>query len=177
MPCDDGLVSDLGACAARHLPWARFDDAVTGTAHVFQSPYAALAAQSSEQVAAVLDDVDRATQEGAWAFGYVAYEAAAGLGAGPAVDDREPGVQPLAWFGLCEEPTAVPLVSAPPGDTRGYSAMAWQPGWTDTRYRDDVASVREHIPRGDIYQCNLTVRLHSRIQGDLTQLYADLVLN
>ena len=41
----------------------------------------------------------------------------------------------------------------------------------------DVERVRAHIARGDVHQCNLTVRLRSFPQGDLTELYADLVLN
>jgi para-aminobenzoate synthetase / 4-amino-4-deoxychorismate lyase len=41
----------------------------------------------------------------------------------------------------------------------------------------DVARVRDYIAAGDTYQCNLTGRLRSRVQGDLRQLYADLALN
>lgn len=169
--------SEFAGCAGRQLPWARFDDVVTGTAQVFRAPYRVLVAPSADRVAAVLDEVDQAAREGAWAVGYVAYEAAAGLGVGPDADDRRPEAQPLVWFGLCEEPTVESLVCAPAGDIRGYSAAAWQPDWTDAGYLDDVARVREHIRQGDIYQCNLTVRLNSRVHGDAMELYADLVLN
>lgn len=170
-------MNDLGRCATGHAPWARFDDAVARTAQVFAPPYEVLVARCAAEVAVVLDEVDRATRQGAWAFGHVAYEAAAGLGTGPPADDRAAGGPPLAWFGLCGPPTTAPLVCVPPGSTRQYTAHAWRPGWTDGGYRRDVAHVREQIARGEVYQCNLTVRLHSRVGGDLVQLYGDLVLN
>jgi len=72
---------------------------------------------------------------------------------------------------------AVPRIAPPPAGGRDYAAERWQPGWTPCGYRRDVARVRDYIAAGDTYQCNLTVRLRSRVQGDLRQLYADLALN
>lgn len=157
-------------------PWARFDDLADGTAVMFTSPHRVLTAQSDQEVVAVLEEVDKATREGAWAFGFVAYEAAAGLDAGLGVCERRPGDPPLVWFGLCREPDRVSAVS-PPGDERRYTTTAWQPDWTARSYRSDVLRVRDYIAAGDVYQCNLTVRLRSRVMGDTAQMYADLALN
>ncbi|MFP5371771.1 MAG: aminodeoxychorismate synthase component I, partial [Actinomycetes bacterium] len=77
-------------------------------------------------------------------------------------------------FGLFERPAAVPPVQPPPGRARNYSVGPWRRQWTEARYRDDVARVREHIAAGDTYQLNLTVRLEAPVRGDLQQLYADL---
>jgi branched-subunit amino acid aminotransferase/4-amino-4-deoxychorismate lyase len=107
---------------------------------------------------------------GCWAFGYVGYEAASGLGPGLAVFDQPQDGPPLVWFGLREEPVAVPRIAPPPAGGRDYAAERWQPGWTPCGYRRDVARVRDYIAAGDTYQCNLTVRLRSRVQGDLRQL-------
>jgi para-aminobenzoate synthetase/4-amino-4-deoxychorismate lyase len=157
-------------------PWARFDDVILGTGLVFSSPHTVLVAKSASDVVPVLNEVDKATQEGAWAFGYVAYEAAPGLDAGLAVCDTKLSGPPLVWFGLSDEPVRVAPVSSS-GEQWHYSTAPWQPDWTSAQYRRDVAHVREHIAAGDIYECNLTVRLRSRVEGDMAQMYADLALN
>jgi para-aminobenzoate synthetase/4-amino-4-deoxychorismate lyase len=159
------------------VPWARFDDVILGTGLVFSSPHRVLAAKSASEVVPVLNEVDKATQAGAWAFGYVAYEAAAGLDAGLAVGDRKPNDPPLVWFGLSDEPVRVPPVSPSSGEERQYSTEPWHPDWTNAQYRRDVERIREHIAAGDIYECNLTVRLRSRVKGDMARMYADLTLN
>jgi para-aminobenzoate synthetase/4-amino-4-deoxychorismate lyase len=60
-------------------PWARFDDLDAGTALLCPPSSRILTAVRPDQVAGVLQEVQDATEEGSWAFGYVAYEAAAGL--------------------------------------------------------------------------------------------------
>jgi len=144
---------------------------------MFSSPHRVLVAKSTSEVVSVLNEVDKATREGSWAFGYVAYEAAPGLDAGLAVCDRQPNDPPLVWFGLSDEPVTVPAVSTSSREQKRYNAATWRPGWTSEAYRRDVARVREHIAAGDIYECNLTVRLHSRITGDMAQMYADMALS
>jgi para-aminobenzoate synthetase/4-amino-4-deoxychorismate lyase len=78
------------------------------------------------------------------------------------------------FFGLCDGPADVPPVAVRPGTARDYSVGAWQRGWSEAGYRDDVARVRECIAAGETYQLNLTVRLRAELTGDLEQLYADL---
>ncbi len=68
-------------------------------------------------------------------------------------------------------------MAVPPDRGRDYSLEPWQPSWTPAGHRADVERVRDHIAAGDIFQGNLTGRLRSRVSGDLTQLYADLVHN
>ena len=60
-------------------PWARFDDLRAGTALLCPPPSEILTAVRPDEVAGVLQQVHDATEAGSWAFGYVAYEAAAGL--------------------------------------------------------------------------------------------------
>jgi hypothetical protein len=97
---DDGVVDTGRTTAIGQVPWARFDDVILGTGLMFSSPHRVLVAESPREVVPVLDEVDKATREGSWAFGYVAYEAAPGLDAGLAVCDRQPDSPPLVWFGL-----------------------------------------------------------------------------
>ena len=153
--------------------WGRFDDLVAGTAQAFERPSRLLTALTPDDVVPVLAEVDRATRGGCWAFGYVAYEAAAGL------DPRWAGLPlppelPLVQFGLCAAPRDVPPIVPPPGRARGYALGPWRRDWTEPAYRADVARVREHIAAGETYQLNLTVRMDAEVRGDLEQFYADL---
>ena len=155
-------------------PWARFDDLRSGTAVVCPPPSRVLVAERPEDVPAVLADVQAATDAGAWAYGFVGYEAAAGLDAGLAVHPPDPDGPPLAWFGVCAEPRPVPTLDrAPVG--RDWTAE-WLPAWSPEEHRRDVAAVRDRIAAGDTYQCNLTVRMRGRVEGDPLGFYRDLAL-
>ncbi|HKG49733.1 MAG TPA: aminodeoxychorismate synthase component I [Actinomycetales bacterium] len=156
--------------------WGRLDDLVAGRAVRCPSPSRVLVAHRADEVVPVLAEVDRATRAGCWALGFVAYEAARGLDPGLAVHEVRDGT-PLVWFGLCEEPVPVPPVEPAEDPAHAYRAGPWQPGWTPEGYRRDVERVRARIAAGDTYQCNLTTRLHSRVDGDLERLYADLALS
>jgi para-aminobenzoate synthetase/4-amino-4-deoxychorismate lyase len=127
----------------------------------------------------VLAEVERATDAGRWAFGYVAYEAAAGLDAQLAVHPSPPMGMPLVWFGICDEPVPVPTLhatdAAAPPDGRS-SGRRWHPTWTPAEHADGVARVRERIAAGDTFQCNLTVRMAGQATGDPFDLYRDLAL-
>ncbi|MFC5997033.1 aminodeoxychorismate synthase component I [Pseudonocardia hispaniensis] len=157
----------------RTAPWARFDDLRAGTALRCAGPSRVLVAERPTEVLDVLAEVDRATRAGSWAYGYLAYEAASALD--PTLPARAgPEGLPLAWFGLCAEPE--PVTPIEPRAAGRYRAQPWRPGWTPQEHARAVDAVRAQIAAGETYQCNLTVRLHSRIDGDLTGLYADLAL-
>ena len=153
--------------------WARFDDLRAGTAVRFAPAQHVLAAIRPDEVTDVLAEVDRLTTAGAWAFGFVAYEAAPGLHSELAV---HPGVEglPLVWFGIGAPPVPIPAVSAP--TPHRYAAGPWHIGWTAEQHREAVAAVRERIAAGDTYQANLTTRMTSRVSGALPDFYADLAL-
>lgn len=154
--------------------WARFDDLRTGTATYCPPPARVLIAERVQDVEVVLQEVQRATDAGHWAYGYVAYEAAAGLDPHLAVHDRRDGAWPLVWFGICGVPVPVPPVTGTDAG-RPYRAH-WTPGWTRREHADQVDQIRQHIAAGDSFQCNLTVRLHGRVGGDTRSLYRDLAL-
>ncbi len=164
--------SDPGLTGRVH---GRFDDLVAGTALAFPRADRVLVARGPADVVPLLTEVARATADGAWAFGYLAYEAAAGLDPGLAVPARAPGeTLPLGIFGLTTRATTPPPVAPPPGRARDYTAGPWRHGWTPAGHRDAVEAVRRSIAAGDAYQVNLTVRMRAPVTGDLEQLYADL---
>jgi para-aminobenzoate synthetase/4-amino-4-deoxychorismate lyase len=154
-------------------PWARFDDLRAGTAFAFTEVERVLVAEDLGEVRGVLDEVDRATQDGWWAFGFVAYEAAPAFDPVLAVRDPVAGL-PLAWFAIGPPPQEVPVVASQPH--RSYAAGPWTCDWSAGRHRAAVAAVRARIADGETYQCNLTTRLGSRVEGDVAGLYADLAL-
>ncbi len=161
------------------MTWARFDDLRAGTAIRCPEPDRVLVAERPDEVVGVLAEVERATESGRWAFGYVAYEAAAGLDPHLVVHPSTPMGMPLVWFGICDEPTPVPpLEAAGEGllTTVRPGTAAWHPAWTPAGHAAGVARIRERIAAGDTFRCNLTVRMAGRVTGDPVALYRDLAL-
>ncbi|GLL14485.1 aminodeoxychorismate synthase, component I [Pseudonocardia halophobica] len=152
---------------------ARFDDLQAGRGLRFGAPERCLVARRPEEVVPVLAAVAEATERGAWAYGYVAYEAAAGLGTGLAVTPPDPAGPPLVFFGVTGPPESVPVIAGRLGD--GYRA-AWTPDWTSAGHRRAVDVVRSRIAAGETYQTNLTVRMRGQVAGDPAALYRDLAL-
>ncbi|MEE1757911.1 aminodeoxychorismate synthase component I [Streptomyces sp. SP18BB07] len=165
---------DAGGGAVRpHSASARFDDLRAGLAWEFPRAAHVLQATRSEHVAPLLEEVDRATARGAWAFGFVSYEAATGLDPKLAAHRPVDGL-PLVWFGICPEPTIVPVVR-PPAPTAFHSAE-WDAEWGPEVHRDRVQAVQRHIAAGETYQTNLTTRLTGEVKGDLPAFYSALAL-
>jgi para-aminobenzoate synthetase / 4-amino-4-deoxychorismate lyase len=154
-------------------PWARFDDLTAARALVFPSAHRILVAHRPREVAGVLEEVERATAEGDWAFGYVGYEAAPAFDVALAVVPPAPGDPPLAWFGLAAAPARGPCVAGPAG---ARERVRWVPDWTDAEHAQAVAQVREHIAAGETFQCNLTDRMRATVGGRPLDLYAGLAL-
>jgi para-aminobenzoate synthetase/4-amino-4-deoxychorismate lyase len=168
-------------------PFARFDDLRTGPALAFESHGGqTLVAHHPQEVVPVLRAVEEATAAGSWAAGFVSYEAAAGLGTPLPVRPVAPrdafAELPLVWFGIFDAPRSVePLDHRPEAGRacsaeQGCSAGPWTPDWDPADYERKCDTVRGRIAAGDTYQCNLTVRLRSRVVGDLRTLYRDLAL-
>jgi para-aminobenzoate synthetase/4-amino-4-deoxychorismate lyase len=139
-----------------------------------------LVAIDASEVAPLLAEVEAASERGWWAFGYVAYEAAAGLDVALPVaatlgGDGSGDKLPLAWFGLCRSATQVPTVPAPADGQRSYTAGAWVPAWSRSAYRTAFLRVKDALAAGNTYQCNLTTTMESPFSGDVEELYHDLV--
>ncbi|ATG50606.1 aminodeoxychorismate synthase, component I [Brachybacterium vulturis] len=151
-------------------PVARFDDVAAGRSLQFARAQRVIRADRPAQVRPALAEVEEAVAGGAWAFGMIAYEAAAGLDAAARVHAPQEGL-PLVWFGIAEGPDEV----APPLTTgEGYQLGPWVPDWTSAQHASRVAAVRAAIAEGDTYQCNLTTRLRSTFAGDAFGLYGEL---
>lgn len=166
------MVTRAGHSAPVGTQWARFDDLLTGQSWRCPPPNRILIATAPAEVAPTLDEVDRATRAGDWAFGYLAYEAAGGLDPTLLTADPAPGGPPLAWFGLCGSP--VPATPVQPPLTGSLPVPRWAPDCTDREHRAGVETIRAHIAAGETYQCNLTDRLRTTGVTDPERLYAHL---
>jgi para-aminobenzoate synthetase/4-amino-4-deoxychorismate lyase len=153
----------------------RFDDAVSQTACVFPRFSDVISTDCVDEVIDCLVEVERASDSGRWATGFVSYEAAPGLDSDLAVVDISPQAAasglPLLWFGISEEPPR------PAGPLRGggdYRADAWCHAWAPEDYAVAFGRVRAAIAAGNTYQCNLTTVVTSDFTGDAEAFYADL---
>ena len=112
-----------------------------------------------EDVVPVLAEVERATAAGHWAFGFLGYEAAAGLDPALAGAAARPG---RSSPGLVRA-----LRAAHRGPARRGRGPPHPRRWTGGRTGPTrttaraVGRVREHIAAGDTYQVNLTDRLRA----------------
>ncbi len=151
-------------------PWARFDDAATGSAWSFPPGGEVLVAHRPDEVAPVLRAAEERTAGGAWAYGYVAYEAAPAFSPELRTHPPTDGL-PLAWFVVTAAPRREPVITA----AGSYVLGPWVGDWGESDHRARVERVRAHIAAGDTYQVNLTTRLTAHAAGDMLGLHADLV--
>jgi para-aminobenzoate synthetase / 4-amino-4-deoxychorismate lyase len=157
--------------------WGRLDDFVTGTTQVFPRFENQIFTHRSDEVVDVLQHVDDATRRDQWAFGFISYDAAAGLDpalpapTSPRTAEAGGSALPLVWFGLASPPMRSTELVA-----RGsaYRAGPWRHHWTPEGYGEAFAHVKDAIAAGRTYQCNLTTSLTAPFAGDPTSLYADL---
>jgi para-aminobenzoate synthetase/4-amino-4-deoxychorismate lyase len=149
---------------------ARFDDLVAGVAWEFGAPRRVLRADTAEDVEAVLRGADAATNSGAWAYGYVGYEAAPAFDPALAVRNRGADHPPLAWFAICDAPAPVAPVRALPLPP---AQAPWLADTSAASFAAAVDDVRGAIADGRVYQVNLTTRLRGQV-ADPVATYAAL---
>jgi aminodeoxychorismate synthase component I len=145
------------------------EDRSHGTLH-FAAPRGIVAAFCPEEVAPALAALRRASREGLWAAGYLAYEC--GLALEPRLRPLLCAARaPLLKFGLFDAP-ATP--SAPLAEPTGIADL--RPLWTFEDYRRRFEACRDYIAAGDVYQINLTFPLAGRFIGAPRDLYRALRL-
>jgi para-aminobenzoate synthetase/4-amino-4-deoxychorismate lyase len=155
--------------AAPKMPSAVLDfHGRRGARAYFTNPLEVITTSSLSEVRAALREVERAARAGAYAVGYVAYEAAPAFDRSLSVREAS---TPLLWFGLFDAPAR----HAPEGSGGGdYGLCAWGSSETREAYERNVREVRERIARGDTYQVNYTFRLRARFSSDSFAFYERL---
>lgn len=132
----------------------------------FESPVDLLAAESIHEVRGVLDAVHEHARTGRWCV-IVRYEAAAAFD--PALVTHQPRPGPLAWFGVFDEINPWPIQDADP------AWLDWHTPLQETAARAGVANIHRRISAGEVYQVNLTGRMHGTLhEGSPSDLFAAL---
>jgi len=141
----------------------------------FVGPVRTLVADTASEVPEVLEEIDRSTDAGAFAAGYLSYEAGY-----PFVDLEAPDLAstaPVAWFGIYDHP----VILAPSEVDRGLEGLESGAPITDAHlsvseaeYIEAIERIQGHIGRGDVYQINYTAPVRFEAPGDPRVLYRRL---
>ncbi len=130
--------------------------------------------EAETDLPAALDAVAAAVTAGAYAVGWLSYEAA------PAFDKAlttQAATVPPLWFGLFDTPECLSTAELwqryPGGD---YQLSPWQADVDAAAYAVAIASIKDQIAQGNTYQVNYTLRLRSQLRGSTWGLFHDLVL-
>lgn len=145
------------------------DDGCVGR-RTFVDPQIVLRADRVEDVVPVLQRVEQATAQGAWAAGFVTYEAAPAFD--PAMVVATPHRMPLAWFGIYPECETGPG----PGPRPAPQLLRFSSDTSAEQYRHALHAIHEALAAGESYQVNYTTRLRASVVDgfDADGVYAAL---
>jgi len=137
---------------ARRRQWLHFCD-----------PKEIISAHRIEEVIPALNTIEKhVANDGLYAAGFIAYEAAPAFDSALAV--KEDGAFPLLWFCLYGKPEEVSL---PPIQAfHQDSQFLWRPSVRRDAYEKAIERIKHYIEAGDTYQVNFTFRLRSPFTGD-----------
>lgn len=130
-----------------------------------------LVAETTDQVVSVLEQAEAATQQGLYAVGFVAYEAARALNTHLPGLAAKPGL-PLAWFALFSERHQAVKANL---STSITAAPRLVPASPPAAYENAISRIHTAIEQGETYQINHTFQLQGQFQGDPLQLYHSLI--
>jgi len=126
-----------------------------------------ITAHAGENVAAALQQVEKAVADGFHAAGFVSYEAASGLNA--QLSTRELTDFPLVWFGIFRQ--RIPVVPAAAEQSRPCRISEPEVETDQGAYTSAVKKIREAIASGDTYQVNYTIGQCFEMEGAPLALY------
>ncbi len=149
-------------------PTLRFDFA--GETLLFRRPLETVQATRLDEVLGVLQAVQRASEAGLYAAGYVTYEAAPAFDG--ALTTHPPTGHPLVWFGLFSD---VERLEASEISKTAHTVKDWTLDTSKADYHAAIAKIRNNIAAGVTYQANYTVRLQTpNVPSDPYALYRSL---
>ncbi|CAA9392083.1 MAG: Para-aminobenzoate synthase, aminase component [uncultured Rubellimicrobium sp.] len=134
----------------------------------FATPQEVVTARTPDEVLPALQRLDAARAEGAWAAGWIAYEAGAVFE--PRLSGVMRGEGPLLCMGLFDGPAEV--VEGEPGPV---ALSPPEPLTPRADYDRAIGAVLGYIAAGDCYQVNLTFPLEARLSGDPLDLWRRLL--
>src|SRR5712691_2110525 len=161
-------------------------DAASGTWRLFERPRELVVARRVDEVIPALRKIESECAKGAFAAGFIAYEAAPAFD--PAFRTQVEKWFPLVWFGMYDnfhnlpqesmDASAVgqPSVVGRPSDVGlGFSPATWTPSISPAHYKEVFDQLQELIRAGQTYQVNFTYRLRTAISSSPWALFQHLV--
>ncbi len=161
-----GKVTNGSGTSADALGRVLIWDGASGFWLVFRQPCEVVRAESLEQVLPCLERIEGLAEQGLYAAGFVSYEAAPAFDPALRVRPRAEDGPPLLWFGVFERVDRIAARDLPGGADLEFAPLDWSPSISESRYREALGRIREHLRVGDCYQVNFTFRLRTAFPGD-----------
>lgn len=137
---------------------------------LFQHPIKVLETNQTGEVRPLLEEVEKAVNEGYYAAGFLSYEAAPAFH--PAMAVHENPSLPLAWFGIFNAPETPDAFTE-----EAYETSDWQLDSPPRHYADGIRRIKQAIEKGETYQVNYTDRLHAEFRGSARSFWQQLARN
>ncbi len=149
-------------------------DPTNRTSWCFTAPQRVLTANTPAEVPAMVEALQKATNNGGYVAGYLSYEAGY-----PFVDLEAPPSPdgPVAWFGVYDSFSRLVPVEVDRGLSTldpAASVSGVELGVSQSTYTEAVDRVRHHIGEGNVYQINYTAPVRFQAPGDPRTLYRRL---
>jgi para-aminobenzoate synthetase component 1 len=148
-----------------------FDKGPLGAGTAFARPHDVLVAHEMDDVPAVLAAMEAARNAGHWLAGMASYELGYAF-SGKLRDLMPDGRQlPLLQFGVFDAPVAS---DGPAAMCTAPTSTTPEPVWGFDRYAAAMATLKDYIAAGDVYQANFTFPMTAQMMGHPADLYAAL---
>ncbi|MFT5064912.1 MAG: para-aminobenzoate synthetase component 1 [Yoonia sp.] len=148
-----------------------FDKGPLGAGTAFARPHDVLVAHEMDDVPAVLAAMEAARNAGHWLAGMASYELGYAF-SGKLRDLMPDGRQlPLLQFGVFDAPVAS---DGPAAMCTAPTITTPEPVWGFDRYAAAMATLKDYIAAGDVYQANFTFPMTAQMMGHPADLYAAL---
>jgi len=128
---------------------------------LFENPVTICQAFHIDEVIPALLAVEQHVEQGCYAAGWLAYEAAPAFDSALVVHPGDPF--PLLWFGIYKEVVKRPAIEKSGTDV--HHSSPWKASITPDEYAAAIRAVRAYIAQGDTYQVNFSYRLRSVCKG------------
>lgn len=169
--------------ADQSTPFILLDDSrapgTAGGSLLFSNPESVICAHTVDDVPDAMAAIDEAHAAGKFVAGWIAYEAAAAFEPKVRRAIRHWPEEPLIWMmvcGSCNSLDRMTVENMIAERTRHAESDIWFAGdnVTAAEYASHVATIKDYIDAGDIYQANYTFPKHCQLAGDPLDLYRKL---
>lgn len=163
-------------------PFVLLDDnqqQADGKTYLFHSPERIICARTFEEARLAFDDIDAAVTEGFYVAGWVAYECAALFELRIQNVIKSLPKEPLVWMMVTRSRDTLDadavkrLLDSAENAEPGRMSFAHKQAHKDA-YLKNIASIKDYIDAGDVYQVNYTFPISCCYGGSLLSVYKSL---